>query len=64
MKNMVVVWLLYGCSMVIVFLLFLSIDILFPGERRYFIIILQRRSWKMRDSATGESALMMEKMYQ
>ena len=30
----------------------------------YFIIILQSLSWKMRDSATGESALMMEKMYQ
>ena len=28
------------------------------------IIILQTRSWKMRDSATGESLLMMEKMYQ
>ena len=30
----------------------------------YFIIILQSLSWKMRDSATGESVLMMEKMYQ
>ena len=61
---MVVVFLLYGSCMVIFFILFLSIDILFPGERRYFIIILQSLSWKMRDSATGESALMMEKMYQ